>query len=305
MHKTNSLSGFINIEKPVGLTSADVVRHVKKTMKSSVKVGHAGTLDPFATGVLLILIGSTTRLAQYVHLLPKTYHVEAVLGSTSDTDDVTGKIIDHHPTAVPTREKIEKVAKKFIGEIKQTPPIYSAVKYQGKKLYQLARAGSVTEAEHKAGERGRLVTITKLMIEKYNYPHLHLTVECGTGTYIRSLVRDIGQRVDTGAYTSRLRRAAIGSFTVEQSVKLAQIINLTSIVNNLRSPLALLSHLPHVTLEDANVAKFRNGGAIQHSPPKNLGSFAAVTDTLEYLIGVATWQPEKSLLLPHTVLPPA
>lgn len=205
---------IIAIQKPPGITSHDVIYKVRKITKEQ-RVGHAGTLDPFAQGVLIVGITreSTKTLDQYLRL-PKEYETTAVLGATSTTLDLTGDISPLENPPIPTREAVEMVLSQFLGPQTQIPPMYSAKKVGGKKLYELARKG--VTIERKPSE----ITIYSLELLDYTYPHLILRIGCSTGTYIRTLVDDIAIALNTHAYCEKLTRTKIGDFTLEQSLTL-------------------------------------------------------------------------------------
>ena len=208
---------LLNVYKPVGKSSYDAIRHIKGIVGKKVKVGHAGTLDPMAEGVLIICLGKATRLVELIQQHPKCYFTVARLGARSTTDDAEGKIEQVEVSSPPILDEIKEVANEFIGTIKQTPPAYSAVKVAGKRAYQLARANKAFDIPAK------LVTIFSIEIIDYEYPHLRLRLSCSSGTYIRSLVRDIGEKLSIGAYCERIVREAIGPFEINASVKLTDI----------------------------------------------------------------------------------
>ncbi|MBU3922929.1 tRNA pseudouridine(55) synthase TruB [Patescibacteria group bacterium] len=203
---------ILNIYKPQGPTSHDIVDKVRKILKIK-KVGHAGTLDPFAQGILLILTEKDTKKQSKFLNLDKTYIGTLELGKISDTYDIEGKIqkIDCN---IVERKKIEKILKRFIGKIKQTPPIYSAIKIKGKKAYELARKGQ------KPKLRKRKIQIYNIELLNYKWPILEIKVKCSKGTYIRSLANDIGKKLKTGAYLKKLIRTEIGEFKIEDSINL-------------------------------------------------------------------------------------
>ncbi|MCX6781604.1 MAG: tRNA pseudouridine(55) synthase TruB [Candidatus Magasanikbacteria bacterium] len=211
---------FILIDKPVGWTSFDVVNVVRKQARAeqgikNIRVGHAGTLDPFATGLLIIGIGrdATKRLDEFKNL-PKTYRATVQLGAVSDTDDPTGVItssIYNEDNRKISKEKIEKILKKFIGEQTQIPPMYSAKKIDGQRLYKLARAGKTVERQPQ-----KIIIYNTRLID-YAWPELKIEVECSAGTYIRTLARDIGDALGVGGYCSELRRTKIGEYKVENA----------------------------------------------------------------------------------------
>jgi len=210
-------SGFLLIDKPKGMTSHDVVDYLRKVTKIR-KIGHAGTLDPIATGLLILGIGreATKRLGEF-QKLDKEYIAKIRLGVKSDTFDKEGKIEEIKVEKIPKREEIEEVLKSFLGEILQTPPSYSAKKIKGKKAYELARKGIKLELLPVK------VKIYQIEILNYSFPYLEIKVSCSSGTYIRSLANDIGEKLKVGGIVEKLRRTKIGNFKVENAKKLSQI----------------------------------------------------------------------------------
>lgn len=225
------MNGILIVDKPKEWTSFDVVAKVRglvreKTGVKRPKVGHAGTLDPLATGLLIILIGDYCKRAEQYSKLDKTYEVELRLGATSTTDDAEGEISTVSDRA-PTEAEVIETLDGFLGEINQVPPIFSAIKIGGKRAYKLARAGEMPKM------KPRLVTIHSITNSRYAYPKVCFTTEVSSGTYIRSLARDIGERLGTGAYMTDLRRTRINDFSVRDA---HQIDALTS--NNIADLLA-------------------------------------------------------------------
>lgn len=200
---------IIGIYKEKGPTSNDVVQEIKKIVGE--KVGHAGTLDPLAKGVLVIGIGKSTKELDKVVKKEKEYIADIKLGMTSETDDEEGEKYNFKVEVIPSIEDLQEVIKKFIGEILQTPPVYSAIKVKGQEAYKLARKGIEVKLE------SRKVNIFNIEILKYNYPDLKLKVTTGPGVYIRSLARDIGSGLKTGGYLADLERTRVGEFTKENS----------------------------------------------------------------------------------------
>ncbi len=201
------MEGFLRIHKPQDWTSHDVVQYLRRVTGIK-KIGHAGTLDPFATGLLIVGIGrSATKHIDQWKQYTKTYTTTIHLGATSDTYDSTGAIIPALNVTIPTIEQVEKTLTTYIGTQPQIPPMYSAKKVQGKKLYDLARAGIIIERSPCT------ITIHHIILTAYNYPFLHLTCTVSTGTYIRTLAHDIGQSLGTGGYCDTLERVAIGPYT--------------------------------------------------------------------------------------------
>jgi tRNA pseudouridine55 synthase len=214
------MNGLLLIDKPTGWTSHDVVAKIRSIIHSKtgqkVKVGHAGTLDPMATGLLIVLLGGYTKKANQFLKLDKTYDCELTLGAVSSTGDAEGKI-SQVSDEIPSEKQIKEVAAQFIGTIKQVPPAYSAIKIKGQEAYKLARAGRDLKMEP------RVVTIYSLAIDKYDYPKLSFSTHVSSGTYIRSLAQDIGAKLGTGAYLSSLRRTKIGEFALEDAQKIGSL----------------------------------------------------------------------------------
>jgi tRNA pseudouridine55 synthase len=209
------ISGLLLIDKPAGITSFAVVRRVKKALKVK-KVGHLGTLDPFATGLLPLALGEATKLAQFLLDEPKTYLAAVKLGVETDTQDLTGRITAEFDQ-LPSMEEVRDAADSFVGEIDQVPPMYSAVHHQGERLYKLARRGEAVEAAP------RKVVIHRLAIKEVELPRLTLEVECSKGTYIRTLAHDLGRALGCGAHLVGLTRLAVGPFRLEEAVPLDEI----------------------------------------------------------------------------------
>jgi tRNA pseudouridine55 synthase len=215
------------IDKPAGMTSHDVVDQVRRIFKTR-KVGHAGTLDPFATGLLLVGVGPATKeLSKYVGL-DKAYVATARLGATSTTDDPEGAITETvkmqatrlgSTSYTPTPDEIESAFDKFRGGYEQTVPVYSAKKINGKKFYELARCGKLEGVELPK----KFVTISELRATNYAWPYLSFEVSCSSGTYIRALARDIGEALGCGAYLTKLRRTRIGEFNIEDATRLEDL----------------------------------------------------------------------------------
>lgn len=225
------MDGILLIDKPAGWTSFDVVAKVRsvlsKTAGHRVKVGHSGTLDPFATGLLVLLIGKATKQADEFLKLDKTYEATLVLGKTSTTGDPEGEITSVNDRE-PTKKAIELVLNKFLGQIAQIPPAFSAIKINGQRAYKLARKGQEVKLE------SRKVTIYELKLEEYKYPELKLNCSVSSGTYIRSLAVDVGEALGVGAYLSALRRTAIGDFKIEKAINIEGKTD-TDLTNMIRS----------------------------------------------------------------------
>lgn len=200
---------IIPINKPAGITSHTVVNKLRKHYGIK-KIGHAGTLDPFATGVLILLVGrESTKRSQELMKQDKIYRTKLKLGYISDTYDKDGVIQEYNIQKVPTRVEIDQIIASFVGEISQIPPMYSAIKINGKKMYELARKGQTVDIPP------RLVNIYNIIVLYYTYPYLTLDIVCSSGTYIRSLGYDIGIKLDTGAYLEELERRQSGEYSIE------------------------------------------------------------------------------------------
>jgi tRNA pseudouridine55 synthase len=212
------MNGVINLDKPAGMTSAAAVGRVKHLLPRGTRIGHAGTLDPFATGVLLLLIGSATKASQSLMDQPKTYEATIRLGATTASDDPESEEIIIPDAREPTLDQIRAAAKFFVGTIPQVPPRFSAMKIGGRRAYALARRDQPVEL------RPRDVRIDAIDLLAWDWPLLKLRIECGRGTYIRALARDLGERLGVGGYLTQLRRTRIGRFGVERSVGLDQLI---------------------------------------------------------------------------------
>jgi tRNA pseudouridine55 synthase len=220
MGSMGSLEGFLNLDKPAGLTSHDCVAVVRRVLRTR-QVGHGGTLDPAATGVLPIAVGRATRFLAFLSG-DKVYRATFRFGQRSDTDDAEGQIQVGSPCPELSREQVEECLRECVGEIWQVPPLYSAIKRQGKKLYELARAGA--EAAE-LGLEPRRVVIRHLQILGWRsgeFPEVDLEIACGPGTYIRALARDVGEKLGCGGLMSRLRRLQSGPFRSEESLPLEQ-----------------------------------------------------------------------------------
>jgi tRNA pseudouridine55 synthase len=213
------LNGILLIDKEKDITSYDVIRKLKRLLPRKYKIGHAGTLDPFATGLLIIMMGKATKLMNDFHKLNKTYEVKAQFGFKTDTQDITGEKIDEVDVSSPIpSEDIQKCIKEnFLGNIPQIPPIYSAKKIHGKAAYRLAREGKEIKLEPKE------ITINSFEILEYDWPTVSLKVECSTGTYIRTLVNDLGIKLNSLATAIELRRTDIGTFSIKDSTQSLEI----------------------------------------------------------------------------------
>jgi tRNA pseudouridine55 synthase len=233
------------------MTSRDVVNGVQRMVRPH-KVGHAGTLDPLATGVLVLCLGKATRLIEYVQQQSKRYVGEFHLGLTSDTEDMEGEVSTCAEHVVPELAEMQAVLPRFVGRIAQRPPAYSALKVKGQRAYQLARQGKTVELAP------RHITIHRLKLVAYSYPKFVLDVECGSGTYMRSLGRDIARALNCSAVMSSLRRIAVGGFTVEDAVSY-DALEADHIPARLLPPVRAVEHLARVTLSVADTTQIAHG----------------------------------------------
>jgi tRNA pseudouridine55 synthase len=293
-----SVHGLLILDKPSGITSREAIDRVKPWFPPRTPLGHAGTLDPLATGVLVVCVGVATRLADYVQRMAKTYRAGFLLGATSDTDDADGTITPIDVTAPPTRARIEQERERFLGEIEQVPPAYSAVKVTGRRAYALARRGRPVELTP------RRVRIDSIEILSFDYPRLELLIGCGKGTYIRSLARDLGERLGCGAYVETLRRTRIGAFTDTDAVGLEA--DATTARARLLPLANAVAELPRLTLADPEAKRLRLGqrlplGEEQLAAIPRDEEEVAVLDSAGDLIAVSRIDWERRVLSPRKV----
>lgn len=266
--------GILNIHKPASWTSRDAVNRVQKLVRPH-KVGHAGTLDPLATGVLVVCVGPATRLIDYVHQAEKEYVATLLLGRTSASDDVDSEVAEVPNCELPTLAAVEAALPNFLGTIDQVPPAFSAVKIAGRRAYSLARQGqSVTIS-------ARQVQIHSIGIISYEYPRLQLAIRCGSGTYVRSLGRDLAEMLGTKAVMSELVRNRIGDFHLADAISVENL-NLDLIQASLKSPAVVVSHLPKLVLTKEQRIDLGFGRPI----PANLTEECAAFDECGNLIAI-------------------
>lgn len=243
----SELTGLLVIDKPVGITSRAAVDRAKGWFPRRTRLGHTGTLDPLATGVLVLCVGNATRVAEYVQAMPKTYQARFHLGATSDSDDADGTITATAASRAPMYAEVHAALQSFVGEIEQTPPAYSAAKVAGRRAYKLARQGADVDLAP------RQVHVYSIDVRAYDYPLLDVVVACGRGTYIRSLARDLGAHLGCGAYVEELRRTRVGPFDESAAV------TLDAAASTARSRLLPLkqavSLLPALTLDEEVVVR--------------------------------------------------
>lgn len=246
--------GILLVDKAEAQTSHDVVEQVRKILKPC-KVGHAGTLDPFATGLLIILVGQGTKLSEFMMALPKTYEAVIQLGVDTDTYDKTGRIVKKASQLKVTEEEIRSTLGGFVGEIDQVPPPYSALRIKGKRAYQLARKGENVKLAP------RKVRIYEIGIEQVDLPFVSIRLECSSGTYVRSLAFDLGMKLGCGAHLRELRRTQIGDFRVENAIPTGDLASLgkEELLKRIVSCARALGGTVSVQISSALALKVRKG----------------------------------------------
>ncbi len=284
--------GLFNIDKPSGMTSHDVVDAVRAIVRER-RVGHAGTLDPLATGVLVVAVGQATRLIEFMMNHDKVYRVVIRLGVETTTYDAEGEVVTQVPLPRLTEADIERVLTAFRGRIRQIPPRYAAIRHRGKRLYEWAREG--VEVTPKPRE----VTIYTLKLEAWTPPDLTLYVACSAGTYVRSLAHDIGQTLGVGGHVKALRRLASGPFRVEDAVPL-DVLRSGDWRAYLLPPDAGLQDIPRVDLTPEHARRVRHGGFVPDLPisPGERWARAYVNGSF---LAVLEWDPQRRVWRPRKV----
>jgi tRNA pseudouridine55 synthase len=250
------LSGILLVDKPEGLSSFDVVRRVRRALGVR-KIGHLGTLDPFATGLLPLCLNEATKLTPYLMPGAKSYRATLKLGEATDTQDLTGRVVSQ-TEALPTPAQVYQTAGRFVGELQQVPPMHSALHYQGERLYKLARRGETVEVAP------RQVTIYRLEVEEVELPRVMITVQCSQGTYIRTLAADLGAALGCGAHLAALRRLAVGPFRVADAMTLTALeaAGPEALVSRIIPLTACLPEMRQVAVGPGDAAKLRQGQAL-------------------------------------------
>ncbi len=285
--------GIIVVDKPIGPTSHHVVNIVRRGTRIR-KVGHAGTLDPRASGVLVLCLGAATRLSEYLSTSAKRYQAVVRFGVSTETYDSEGAVV-RQTERTPELEEIEAVLPEFTGEIEQVPPPYSAIKIKGKKAYELARAGREVDLQP------RKVTIYRLDVLAYEPPELTLNVECSAGTYIRSLAHDLGERLSTGAHLAALRRTKAGPFSIVGAVSYARLkesLEVGDWEQFVRPAVDALPDFPAVEVDEEALKEIRNGHRIPAEPgssgmAKAIGPDGELVAILEAVEDGSAWHPRK------------
>jgi len=289
----NAISGVLVVDKPVGMTSHDVVQAIRKGSNIR-RAGHTGTLDPRASGVLVVLVGPAVRLSEYVSASDKRYQAVLMLGTTTDTYDADGKTTSSSPVNV-TEEQFDTELQKFVGQIEQVPPPYSAVKVQGRKAYEMARKGEEVELEP------RIINVYSLELLEWAPPEVVIDVNCSSGTYVRSLVNDLGERLGCGATLTGLRRTKSGRFTLRDAVplrKLNEAFANGTWYQYLIPAAEALTDWPTIDLEQEQVEALRHGHRIPAASSEQkkacgVSEQGELVALMELDEAANEWQPKK------------
>lgn len=268
------MNGIVIIDKPSGWTSQDVVSKLRGVLHTK-RIGHGGTLDPMATGVLPVFVGRATRAVEFFEHAEKTYETVLRLGITTDTEDITGSVLQQQEVAV-TEQQFLAVLEQFRGEIQQIPPMYSALKINGQKLCDLARRGKEVE------RKPRTITIHALDCLSFDGQTARLRISCSKGTYIRTLCKDIGEALGCGGCMESLRRVAAGSYIIEEAIPLAELVESTDPESHLRPVDSMFTRHPAITLTEKQALRCRNGNSFSIDLPD--GTYRAYDLTGEFLM---------------------
>lgn len=291
-------SGVLVVDKAPGGTSFDVVALVRRRLGVR-RVGHAGTLDPGATGVLPILIGEATKLTPYLTDQDKEYVATLRFGLATDTQDLTGRVLAEAPVPPLTVASLTEATRPFVGRIKQVPPMYSAVHHEGRRLYELAREGREVRREP------RDVVIHAITVEEVAPPTARLRISCGKGTYVRALARDLGATLGCGAVVERLTRTRVGPFTLADAVPADDLARLepAAVWDRVRPPESALATWPRVRLDPRATAGFLNGQAVAAPPGAAAGArLVAVHGSAGGFLGVGEMVASGRLVKPERIL---
>ena len=268
------MDGIVIVDKPQDWTSQDVTARLRRVFQTR-RIGHGGTLDPMATGVLPVFVGRATRGVEFFEHAEKTYETVLRLGLTTDTEDITGTVLTERPVSI-TEEQLMQVLASFRGEIMQIPPMYSALKVNGQKLCDLARKGKTVERQP------RPITIHELTLLEQGENTLRLRVRCSKGTYIRTLCKDIGEALGCGGCMESLRRVSAGEYTIDEAVPLQELLDTESPGNYLRDVDTMFRNYPAVTLTPNQEKRCRNGNPF--SVKMEEGTYRAYSETEEFLM---------------------
>lgn len=290
------MGGILVADKPGGVTSRSVVDRVVRLVGRA-KVGHAGTLDPLASGVLVVCVGPATRLVEEIQGLPKSYRTVVLLGARSDTLDADGRVEYQEGPRVPSRDEVAAAVVPLVGEVDQVPPDYSALKVGGRRAYDLARQGRSVDLAP------RRVRIDRIAVLRYEWPRLELEIDCGSGTYIRSIARDVGEAMGCGGLVEVLVRTRIGPFTLEDAVH-PDRISAGSLPGLLRPAVEAVAGLPRLVLDAGQVADIAAGRRLS-AGREDLAGIApgsiALVDAEGRLVAVAEVDPAGGGVQPRKV----
>ncbi|NOY86280.1 MAG: tRNA pseudouridine(55) synthase TruB [Deltaproteobacteria bacterium] len=289
--------GILVVDKEVGITSHDVVQRVRRIFRMR-QVGHSGTLDPIASGVLVVLVGSATRVAQYLQENDKEYHLTLLLGIETDTQDVTGRTVSRIDPSHVTREALEAAVNRYRGGFLQTPPSYSAIKHNGQPLYKLARRGVAVTVDP------RKVTVYQVKISGWEPPRASLEVVCSKGTYMRTLCHDIGKDLGVGGCMESLVRVRSGNFTLEDAVKLDSLPGDAAALRPLLQSPASGLPFARYELEDDMLAQILMGRTVLWPGREKDGMISVVSGRRLVALGEITRKNEKTVLIPKRILEP-
>ena len=268
------MNGIVIVDKPQGWTSQDVTARLRRVFHTR-RIGHGGTLDPMATGVLPVFVGRATRGVEFFEHAEKTYETVLRLGLTTDTEDITGTVLTQQEVHV-TADQVEAVLERFRGEIMQVPPMYSALKVNGQKLCDLARKGKEVE------RKPRPITIRELTLLGMEDSDVPLRVRCSKGTYIRTLCKDIGEALGCGGCMAQLRRVTAGEYTIEEAVPLLELLDAREPEGYLRGVDTMFRNYPAVKLTANQETRCRNGNSFSRSLPD--GTYRAYSQNGEFLM---------------------
>jgi tRNA pseudouridine55 synthase len=294
-------SGVLNIDKPAGWTSHDVVAKVRR-LTGVRQVGHAGTLDPMATGVLVVCVGQATRLVEYVTGQRKVYLADITFGVATDTYDATGRPSAVMPVPALTLDEMDRALEAFRGAILQTPPVYSALKQDGEALYKRARRGEQVEV------KPRPVTIYELAIVSFDAAVLRTLITCSAGTYVRSIAHDLGQALDCGAHLSALQRLAVGDFTLPEAITLEQLGEAAAAghwQSLLLPPDSAVAHLPRVVFNAGEAQRLLHGqfvvgaASIGDLPARACDASGHLLAIVQFDWARGVWRPQKVFAQPE------
>ena len=302
MTSNANLAGFLILDKPKGWTSADVVRKLKSAFglgRRRIKIGHCGTLDPIATGVLPICIGAATRFSRFVIDGRKSYRANVTFGVETDTYDADGEVVATGDADSLTLTEIENALRQYSGEIDQVPPAYSAIKVRGRRMYSVARSGEAEELP------SRRVTIHSLEVVSWDSPNLQVDISCSKGFYVRSLAHDLGRDLRCGAHLSALRRLRSGPFTIEEAVDLSNLLESAegdAWLGALRPVASAVADLPSISLDNESGFAFSNGRQVAGAG-RGWVAEARVYDGDGEFLGLGTCSDADDALSPSLVLP--